>query len=501
MLSHYSRTRKGNQELKARTYKLTARQRALLLIIENVQWNDSDSASVKQLVTGDNLQCLIDLQLIEAVNESGAVAYSQPEPEPEPEAELASKVLAKAAKSHAAESSTPQRATARKPANAVVAKPSGTADVQKNAESVLNDAQVSALQLALFEPAQIQPAQEMQAASQAAAQTVATSTATTETAEQIARRSVFLSYLPYLSGSKVQAEKVVDVAASVTELTGVEATVVVADSSAEVVAEVQEAAADTETVIEVLQAVVELPVVVVEPPLVDCAVDAGTGQEQVADVQEAAETETIAEIEATAEIAVEIVEPVVFECAVEALTEQVADLQQAAGAETVAELEATAEVTVEIVEPVVVDCAIEAVTDLVADVEEAAAETETVDEVLEAATDACQEESVALGRVNVISTMTISAAQSQSLQSGVLNELAHVHVEVLTAQPAEDDGMLYIADHNKKWQERHIPLLVWTVTLPDSTRQKQKKLELPLKFYNMDEFDQVWDAKPPYGSH
>lgn len=459
MLSHYSRTRKGNQELKARTYKLTARQRALLLIIENVQWNDSDSASVKQLVTGDNLQCLIDLQLIEAVNDSGAVAHSQPEPE----AELASKVLAKAAKSHAAESSTPQRATARKPANAVVAKPSGTVDVQKNADTLLNDAQVSALQLPLFESAQIQPAQEMQAASQVAAQTVATSTATTETAEQIARRSVFLSYLPYLSGSKVPAEKVVDVAASVTEPTGVEATVVVADSSAEVVAEpvteVQEAAADTETVIEVLQAVVELPVVVVEPPLVDCAVEAGTGQEQVADVQEAAETETVAEVEATAEIAVEIVEPVV------------------------------------------VDCAIDAVTDLVADVEEAAAETEAVDEVLEAATDAHQEESVALGRVNVISTMTISAAQSQSLQSGVLNELAHVHVEVLTAQPAEDDGMLYIADHNKKWQERNIPLLVWTVTLPDSTRQKQKKLELPLKFYNMDEFDQVWDAKPPYGSH
>lgn len=501
MLSHYSRTRKGNQELKARTYKLTARQRALLLIIENVQWNDSDSASVKQLVTGDNLQCLIDLQLIEAVNDSGAVAHSQPEPE----AELASKVLAKAAKSHAAESSTPQRATARKPANAVVAKPSGTVDVQKNADTLLNDAQVSALQLPLFESAQIQPAQEMQAASQVAAQTVATSTATTETAEQIARRSVFLSYLPYLSGSKVPAEKVVDVAASVTEPTGVEATVVVADSSAEVVAEpvteVQEAAADTETVIEVLQAVVELPVVVVEPPLVDCAVEAGTGQEQVADVQEAAETETVAEVEATAEIAVEIVEPVVVECAVETLTEQMAEVQQAAGAETVAELEATADVTVEIVEPVVVDCAIDAVTDLVADVEEAAAETEAVDEVLEAATDAHQEESVALGRVNVISTMTISAAQSQSLQSGVLNELAHVHVEVLTAQPAEDDGMLYIADHNKKWQERNIPLLVWTVTLPDSTRQKQKKLELPLKFYNMDEFDQVWDAKPPYGSH
>lgn len=493
MLSHYSRTRKGNQELKARTYKLTARQRALLLIIENVQWNDSDPASVKQLVTGDNLQCLIDLQLIEAVNDSGAVAEIRPEPE------LASKALRKAAKSHATESSSPQRATARKPANAVVAKPSGTVDVQQNADAVLNDAQVSALQLPLFESAQIQPAQEMQAASQAAAQTVATSTATTETAEQIARRSVFLSYLPYLSGSKVSTEKVVDVAASVIELTGVEATVVVADSSAEAVAEVQEAAADTETVIEVLQAVVELPVVVVEPPVADCAVEAVT--EQVVEVQEAAETETVAEVEATAEAAVEIVEPIVVECAVEALTEQVADVQQAAGAETVAELEATADVTVEIVESVVVECAVEAVTDLVADVEEAAAETETVDEVLEAATDARQEESVALGRVNVISTMTISAAQSQSLQSGVLNELAHVHVEVLTAQPAEDDGMLYIADHNKKWQERNIPLLVWTVTLPDSTRQKQKKLELPLKFYNMDEFDQVWDAKPPYGSH
>lgn len=499
MLSHYSRTRKGNQELKARTYKLTARQRALLLIIENVQWNDSDPASVKQLVTGDNLQCLIDLQLIEAVNDSGAVAHSHPEPE----AELASKALRKAAKSHAAESSTPQRATARKPANAVVAKPSGTVDVHKNADAALNDAQVSALQLPLFESAQIQPAQEMQAASQAAAQTVATSTATTETAEQIARRSVFLSYLPYLSGSKVSTEKVVDVAASVTELTGVEATVVVADSSSEVVAEpvteVQEAAADTETVIEVLQAVVELPVIVVEPLLADCAVEAVT--EQVVEVQEAAETETVAEVEATAEAAVEIVEPIVVECAVEALTEQVADVQQAAGAETVAELKATADVTVEIVESVVVECAVEAVTDLVADVEEAAAETETVDEVLEATTDARQEESVALGRVNVISTMTISAAQSQSLQSGVLNELAHVHVEVSTAQPAEDDGMLYIADHNKKWQERNIPLLVWTVTLPDSTRQKHKKLELPLKFYNMDEFDQVWDAKPPYGSH
>ena len=100
---------------------------------------------------------------------------------------------------------------------------------------------------------------------------------------------------------------------------------------------------------------------------------------------------------------------------------------------------------------------------------------------------------------SVISTMTFSVAQPQSLQVNTSSDSVHMHVEVLAAEQP-DDGMLYIGDHNqgRKWQERHIPLLLWTVTMP-GTKKQHKKVELPLKFYNMDEFEQVWDAKPPYG--
>ncbi len=66
MISHYCRTSKGHEELKKRSRRLTARQRALLLMIESLPLQTSSVAStLEQVATVDNLAHLVSLGLIQ----------------------------------------------------------------------------------------------------------------------------------------------------------------------------------------------------------------------------------------------------------------------------------------------------------------------------------------------------------------------------------------------------------------------------------------------------
>lgn len=486
MLSHYLRTRKGHQELKVRTYKLTARQRALLLIIESVQWNDSDTVSVKQLITGDNLQRLLDLQLIEAVNDSSAA--------------LSDAVVEAPVVSRTVKPARSQAALAVKPTALAVAKAEpalGTGQKVAKVDGVLR-VESAQQQLALFDVAE--------KTLTATGQTVsATQPVSAEEAELAARKSVFMSYLPYLGGSKPAtdiADKPVVVAAEVATQQAVVAVEVAASSDKPASVGVIEHLAVAQEEVTLIQPAAELAETVIEAPVEVLALQVPEAPEVVEPVVEVAAVEAEAVIEVTA-VSVEV--PVeTDECQemaqVAAQIEAVVEVQQAvAVVEPVSDaVDTPADVVVapELVQgeqsPV-----LEAGAQAVAVVNEAAVTVQQADAAFELQPAV---EVVEHQPVNVISRMTISAVQPlQSLHVNRFHQSAHVQVEVQAVEQL-DDGMLYIGDHNKKWQERHIPLLIWTVTMPGATK-KQKKLELPLKFYNMDEFDQVWDAKPPYGAH
>lgn len=65
-LPQYYRTLKGNQALENRSVKLTSRQRALLLMIENGNASHLSQQQLRQLATPDNLAVLLEHQLIAA---------------------------------------------------------------------------------------------------------------------------------------------------------------------------------------------------------------------------------------------------------------------------------------------------------------------------------------------------------------------------------------------------------------------------------------------------
>lgn len=65
-LPQYYRTPKGNQALENRSVKLTSRQRALLLMIENGNASHLSQQQLRQLATPDNLAVLLEHQLIAA---------------------------------------------------------------------------------------------------------------------------------------------------------------------------------------------------------------------------------------------------------------------------------------------------------------------------------------------------------------------------------------------------------------------------------------------------
>lgn len=65
-LPQYYRTPKGNQALENRSIKLSSRQRALLLMIENGHTSHLSQQQLRQLATPDNLAILLEHQLIVA---------------------------------------------------------------------------------------------------------------------------------------------------------------------------------------------------------------------------------------------------------------------------------------------------------------------------------------------------------------------------------------------------------------------------------------------------
>lgn len=455
MLSHYSRTRKGHQELKARTHKLTARQRALLLIIENVQLNDSDTASVKQLLTGDNLERLLELQLIEAANDSRMAA-----PAAVTDSVAVSKPVARV--TTAAKRSAKAVDVAAVAPALTVAQP-----VQASEADMLNQQQLS-----LFEAA-------AQANDATAPVNSTAQVETAKTAAAAAPKSVFMSYLPYLAaGGAKQPEKAEPVLASVQEAI---------DYSVQAQPSVQADAVQAEAdVVEVIAAEVSAT-----PETASMATFAEFVEVHDEPQASSAELATEVTVEAVVVEAVAALEDSVGQAVVdvaalppEQMEQVAAEVDQPAETEQVTAVQGVAESMLAQPETVETESAIVEAVEAV----EAQAESSEAHEAAEVPVAA-----------SVISTMTFSVAQPQLLQVNTSNDSVHMHVEVLeAAQP--DDGMLYIGDHNqsKKWQERHIPLLLWTVTMP-GTKKQHRKVELPLKFYNMDEFEQVWDAKPPYG--
>ncbi|WP_026471577.1 hypothetical protein [Alkanindiges illinoisensis] len=77
-LPQYYRTPKGNQALENRSVKLTSRQRALLLMIENGNASHLSQQQLRQLATTDNLAVLLEHQLIAAPETSKFPETSTP---------------------------------------------------------------------------------------------------------------------------------------------------------------------------------------------------------------------------------------------------------------------------------------------------------------------------------------------------------------------------------------------------------------------------------------
>lgn len=634
MLSHYSRTRKGHQELKTRTHKLTARQRALLLIIENVQWDDTDPVSVQQLSTADNVKRLLELQLIEAVNDSvispasteteipAVEAVLHPVQQPAPAdlmpgrykvilAELAPKkpfgtlydfislpkpvaadVAQPAISVNAADAGLTEEAARKsvflsylpylggkkKPAQDAVVEP--TVTVAASGEHIDEPVQASAeLAETTLSPVGVQTDAEVMA-DQAVIQE---SIVATDAPENVALVSADVDVnelalpepLTVDAVSVLQALPDADVELAHAELASADAVQAVADEQVVVEAPAVDntvaedavqslaVAAEVQTDSEPLMAIAELEPVVVEAvssvdviSLVDVDVAQAEVVEAVADIaSEVVDTRVVSVQPATDELVLAAPETTDAVQAVEAVSSIEAEVADAELADTDADVDVLAvqvEASVveqaevlasEALEPTIVaddhvdvqqavdDVALAlevghaaSVADVLVDDSasitaqqdihaEAAEQVASVDAVAEAvaeanpaliAAEASDTGEITPQPVSVISTLTVNTKQALttpdfSHSGNSSHSLADVQVEVV-AEGAHAESMLYIADHNAKWQERHIPLLVWTVTMP-GTKKQQKKLELPLKLYNVDEFEQVWDAKPPYGSH
>lgn len=629
MLSHYSRTRKGHQELKTRTHKLTARQRALLLIIENVQWDDTDPVSVQQLSTADNVKRLLELQLIEAVNDSvispatteretpAVEAVLHPVQQPAPAdlmpgrykvilAELTPKKpfgtlydfisLPKPVAAEVAQQASPVNAAAdaglteeaarksvflsylpylggkKKPAQDAAVEPTVAAigertdePVQASAElaetalspvGVQADAEVMTDQavihdsivatdtpenvalvstdldvdeLALPEPLTVDAVSVVQASPDAEAELAHAELASTDVVQAVADEQVVVE-APAVDNTVAEdtvqsltvAAKLQTDSEPLTAVAELEPVVVETVSSAEVVSlvEVDVAQAEVvEAVADIASEVVDTTVVSGQPATDELALvapeatDAVQAVEAVSSIEAEVADAELADTDADVDVLALQVDASVVEqaevLASEALHPTVvaddqAVLQQAADevapALEVGHAAAAADVLVD-------DSAnIAAQQDVHAEAVEQVARVEAEAQVNPAVTaaEASDTGELTLQPVSVISTLTVNTKQALttadfSNNSNSSHSLADVQLEVV-AEGAHAESMLYIADHNAKWQERHIPLLVWTVTMP-GTKKQQKKLELPLKLYNVDEFEQVWDAKPPYGSH
>ena len=87
-LPQYYRTPKGNQALENRSVKLTSRQRALLLMIENGRASHLSQQQLRQLATPDNLAVLLEHQLIAAPETTEQAIPSAFTPEIQPSAPI-----------------------------------------------------------------------------------------------------------------------------------------------------------------------------------------------------------------------------------------------------------------------------------------------------------------------------------------------------------------------------------------------------------------------------
>lgn len=87
-LPQYYRTPKGNQALENRSVKLTSRQRALLLMIENGNASHLSQQQLRQLATPDNLAVLLEHQLIAAPETTAQAIPSAFTPEIQPVAPI-----------------------------------------------------------------------------------------------------------------------------------------------------------------------------------------------------------------------------------------------------------------------------------------------------------------------------------------------------------------------------------------------------------------------------
>lgn len=87
-LPQYYRTPKGNQALENRSVKLTSRQRALLLMIENGSASHLSQQQLRQLATPDNLAVLLEHQLIAAPETTEQAIPSVFTPEIQPTAPI-----------------------------------------------------------------------------------------------------------------------------------------------------------------------------------------------------------------------------------------------------------------------------------------------------------------------------------------------------------------------------------------------------------------------------
>ena len=87
-LPQYYRTPKGNQALENRSVKLTSRQRALLLMIENGSASHLSQQQLRQLATPDNLAVLLEHQLIAATETTEQAILPAYAPEIQPVAPI-----------------------------------------------------------------------------------------------------------------------------------------------------------------------------------------------------------------------------------------------------------------------------------------------------------------------------------------------------------------------------------------------------------------------------